>query len=195
MKKLALLTLALVALTACSAHTIVVADVDLLSLAGDTDGLTGDLTVSGNVQVYIPDADDNLFTPDGGYLVDGLPTLSDLYGFGVDLVVSVENNGSGPLTFTADFRLSAADDIANIYDGADDVSLASNTIDLGPGESGTVELTATLERGDANLALIDDQGFRVGVSLAATGNTSIHYELTGFRVIAKQRPFDLIPPP
>lgn len=195
MKKLLMLALALAALTACSAHTVVVADVDLLSLSGETAGLAGDLTVSGNVQIFVPDADDNLFTPDGGYLVDGLPTLEDLYGFGIDLVVEVENTGSGPLTFTADFRLSSTDDSTNIYDGAEDVSLASSSINLEPGESGSVELTAVLEQGDPNLALISDQGFRVGVSLAASGTTSVHYELTSFSVVAKQRPFDLIPPP
>jgi len=195
MKKLLLIIFTLAVLTACSAHTIIVADVDLLSLSDETNGLSGDLTVSGNIQIYVPDADNNLFTPDGGYLVDGLPTLDDLYGFGVELTVAVENTGTGPLTFTADFRLSSADDIANIYDTLEDVSLVSKSIDLNPNESGTVKLTANLERGDPELSLITSNGFRVGVSLAASGNTSVHYELTGFRVIAEQRPFDLIPPP
>jgi len=194
MKKFFLLTL-LAALTACSGHTLIVADVDLLSLAGDTAGLSGDLAVTGSAQVYVPDSDNNLATPDGGYLVGGLPTLDDLYGFGVELTVAVENTGAGPLTFSADFRLASAADSTNIYDGSGDVSLASKTITLDPGESGQVELAATLERGDANLALISDQGFRVGVSLAASGTTTVHYQLTAFRVIAEQRPFDLIPPP
>ncbi|WP_457637060.1 hypothetical protein [Oceanithermus sp.] len=196
MKKLSiLLALAVAALTACSAHTIVAADVDLLSLIGGSNELSGDVTIPGSIQIYVPDADGNLATPDGGFLVDNLPVLEDLYGFGVDLVVAVKNTGTDQLTFSADFRLSSADDSANIYDGVEDVSLASSSVSLGPGESSTVELSANLEKGDPNLALISNQGFRVGIALTASGTTSVHYELTNFKVFIKQRPFDLLPPP
>jgi len=195
MKKTFLLFTALIVLTACSAHTIVAADVDLLSLASDSEGLSGDLTVPGAIQIYVPDADDDLLTPDGGYLIDNLPTLSELYGFGISLTVEVKNTGSGPLTFGADFRLASADDSTNIYDGNNDVSIASDSVDLDPGESGTVELNATLSKDDPNLSLITENGFRIGVALEATGSTTVQYELTSFRVIVEQKPFDLIPPP
>jgi len=195
MKKLLLLTVSLLALVSCSAHTVVVADIDLLSLAGDsTTDLSGDVTVPGSIQLYIPDADGAPYAPDGGYLVGSIPALSSINEFEISLAVDVENTGSGPLTFTADFRLGKADDSANIYDDVDDVSLASSTVDLAPGESGTVELAASLGD-DPNLDLITNDGFRVGVELAASGSTSVHYELTKFKVVAKQRPFDLIPPP
>ena len=190
-----ILILLLFALAACSAHTIIVADVDLLSLAGAADELSGDITVPGNIQVYLPDADDNLLTPDGGYLIDGLPVLENIYGLGIELEVAVKNTGSGSLSFSTDFRLSAADDNLNIYDTIKDVSLAKDSLDLDPGDSGIIKLAATLEQGDANLSLISNDGFRVGVALAASGNTTAHYEITGFKVIAKQRPFELIPPP
>ena len=196
MKKLLMLAVSLLALVACSAHTVVVADIDLLSLAGDDAiGISGDVTVPGSFQLYIPDADDAPYTPDGGYLVGSIPALSSINEFEIALAVDVVNTGSGPLTFTADFRLSKPDDSANIYDSVDDVSLANSTVDLAPGESGTVELTASFGNNDPNLDLITNDGFRVGVELAANGNTSVHYEITEFKVVIKQRPFDLIPPP
>jgi len=196
MKKLLLLTISLLALVSCSAHTVVVADIDLLSLAGDTAAeLEGDVTVPGSIQLFIPDADGAPYTPDGGYLIDGIPALSSINNLAISLAVAVENTGSGPLTFTADFRLGKADDSSNIYDDVDDVSLASSTVDLAPGENGTVKLAAEIDGDDPNMELVGSDGFRVGVKLAANGSTSVHYRVTEFRIVAKQRPFDLIPAP
>jgi len=195
MKKFLFLTITLLTLAACSAHTIIAADVDVLSLADDPDSLKGDVTIPGNIHLYVPDADDNLYTPDGGYLVEGLPALNDLYGFEIKLAVLIKNTGSGELTLDVDFRLSSHDDTTNIYDHIKDVSLASDTIKLNAGESKVLRLESSLERDDPNLSLISNEGFRIGVSLTATGSTSAYYELTEFNILVKERPFDFLPHP
>jgi len=195
MKKLLLLMAALAVLTACSAHTVVVADLDLLSFAQGAEGLEGDLTVPGNMQVYIPDADDNLATPDGGELISDLPTLDELHGLGIDVVADVENTGGAPLDLQADFRLAPASDSSNIYDGVDDISLTTSSLHLDAGASGQLHLRAELQKGDPGLELVTSDGFRVGVELQVSGSSTIHYQVTGFHVVLEQRPFDLIPEP
>ncbi len=195
MKKLLLLLATLAVLTACSAHTVVVADLDLLSFAQGTEGLEGDLTVPGSMQVYIPDADDNLATPDGGELISDLPALDELHGLGIDVVADVENTGSGPLDLQADFRLAPASDSSNIYDGAGDTSLTNTSLHLDAGASGRVHLEAHLQKGDPALDLVTSDGFRVGVEIQVSGSSTIHYQVTGFHVVLEQRPFDLIPEP
>ena len=195
MRRLFLILASLAVLTACSAHTIVVADIDLLSLAQGTGGLEGDFNVPGNVGLYVPDADNNPYAPDGGYQISDLPALDHIYGLGVDVVVNIKNTGSGALDLQAEFRLAPADDNVNIYDGVEDVELANASLHLGAGEQGQLRLQATLEKGDQRLALITSDGFRIGVHLQVTGSSSVHYQLSKFNLTVEQRPFDLIPAP
>jgi len=192
MKRLYLLPLLVLALAACSAQTQLVADVDVRSFVDAAD-LEGDLAVPGSIEVYVPDADGDLLTPDGGQLVDWLPVLDALSGFAVLVTVEVENTGSGALQVAAEFRLAPAADSGNIYDGAQDVRLAEGGFQLDPGASRTITLEAELAQGDAAMDLITDSGFRVGMNISATGSSTVHYRITGFRLQLKQRPFDLIP--
>ncbi len=193
MKRWIALATLLVALSACSGRTVVTAEVDVLSFL-DTADLTQELTVPGSIEVYVPDADDNLTTPDGGYLVDAVPLLDQLTGFGVRVEIELENTGSGALEVGATFRLAPASDSVNIYDGNDDVALADASASLAPGATQTVVLEATLAQGDPKLDLITGDGFRIGLDVRATGSSTVRYRLTGFTLVLQQRPFDLIVP-
>jgi len=196
MKKLLLLLATLAVLTACSAHTVVVADLDLLSFAQGTEGLEGDLNIPGSIQVYVPDADGDLATPDGGQLISDLPALDVLSGLGIDFVADVENTGSAPLDLQANFRLAPTSDSSNIYDGiGGDTSLTNSSLHLDAGASGQLRLQIHLQKGDPALDLVTGDGFRLGVELRVNGSSTIHYQITGFHVVLEQRPFDLIPEP
>ena len=192
MKRLFLFSLLLLTLAACSARTLLVTDVDVLSFVNAAD-LEGDLTVPGSVQLFVPDADGDLLTPDGGRLVDQLPVLDALSGFAVRVTVEVENTGGGALQVAAEFRLAPASDSTDIYDGVQDLKLAETGFQLDPGARRTITLEAELTQGDAGMELITQDGFRVGMKIAATGASSVHYRITGFDLQLKQRPFDLIP--
>ncbi|GEM_PF-1498124 len=195
MKKTLLLLGILVAMTACSGKTVLTSKVDVLSFVNSSGGsqTSGDVNVPGSIRIYVPDADGNILSPDAGLLVDGVPVLQDLYGFAVELKIAVKNTGSSPITASADFRLARAADDANIYDGHDDSSLSHASISLAPGASGTVSLNAVLRQGDPQLDLVNQDGFRIGVELDASGNGDIHYEITSFIVSLQQKPFSLIP--
>ncbi len=193
MKRWIALATLLVALSACSGRTVVTAEVDVLSFLDAAD-LTQELTVPGSIEVYVPDADDNLTTPDGGYLVDSMPLLDQLTGFGVRVEIELENTGSGALDVAASFRLAPASDSTNIYDGNNDVALVEATASLAPGATQTVVLEASLAQGDPNLDLITGDGFRIGLDVRATGSSTVRYRLTGFALTLSQRPFDLIVP-
>ncbi|WP_456411217.1 hypothetical protein [Oceanithermus sp.] len=193
MKRWIALATLLVALSACSGRTVVTADVDVLSFLDEVD-LSQEVTVPGSIEVYLPDADDNLFTPDGGYLVDSVPLLDQLTGFGVRVEIELENTGSDTLDIAASFRLAPASDSANIYDGNNDVALAEATASLAPGATQTVVLEASLAQGDPNLDSITSDGFRIGLDVGITGSSTVRYRLTGFALTLSQRPFDLIVP-
>lgn len=192
MKRLFLFALLLLTLAACSARTLLIADVDVLSFVSAAD-LEGDLTVPGSVQLFVPDADGDLATPDGGRLVDQLPLLDALSGFAVQVTVEVENTGGVALQVAAEFRLAPASDSTNIYDDVQDLKLAETGFQLDPGARRTITLEAELTQGDTGMELITQDGFRVGMKIAASGGGSVHYRITGFDVQLKQRPFDLIP--
>jgi len=192
MKRLYLLPLLALALAACGAQSLVIADLDVSSFVDAADR-EGDLVVPGSIQVYVPDADGDLLTPDGGRLVDQVPVLDALSGLAVFVTVEVENTGSGTLQATAEFRLAPAADSGNIYDGVQDVRLAEAGFQLDPGASRTITLEAVLTRGGAAMDLITGSGFRVGMKVAATGSSTVHYTITDFRLRLEQRPFDLIP--
>lgn len=194
MKRLYLLPLLALALAACGAHTMLVADVDVLSFM-DSAQLEGDLNVpGGTIAVYVPDADGDPLSADGGQLVNQLPLLDALHSFAVQVTVEVKNNGSGVLQIDADFRLAPESDSSNIYDGANgDVSLISDSLQLNPGEQRTLTLEKELAQGDPELSLITNSGFRVGMQIKVTGSGTVHYKITGLRLQLKQRPFDLIP--
>lgn len=192
MKRWIMFSLLIALFAGCSGRTTLIADVDVLSFV-DSSQLEGDLTVPGSITVYVPDADGDLSTPDGGELVDQLPVLDQLAGFAVQVSVDVENTGAGNLDVDAAFHLAPASDAANIYDENGDVALAQTGFQLAPGERRTIELNAELAKGDAAMDLITGDGFRVGMRIQATGASSVHYKITGFAIQLKQRPFDLIP--
>ena len=192
MKRLFFLPLLALALASCGAHTVAVADVDVLSYIDSAD-VEGDLNVPSSIVVYVPDADSNLITPDGGRLVDQLPLLEHLTGFAVQVAVEVQNTGSGSLQVASEFHLAPASDSSNIYDGNQDLKLTEASFQLDPNTTRTIRLEAELAQGDAGMDLITQSGFRVGLSIAATGASTVHYRITGFNLQLKQRPFDLIP--
>lgn len=192
MKRWIVLATLLAALSACSGRTVVTAEVDVLSFL-DASSLDQELTVPGFIEVYVPDADDNLVTPDGGYLVKSVPLLDRLVGFGVRVEIELENTGSGQLEILASFHLAPANDSANIYDGNDDVSLTDTSVSLAAGTTQTIVLEAAIAQGDSNLALITGEGFRIGLYVRANGSSTVSYRLSGLTLTLQQRPFDFIP--
>ncbi|HGY09884.1 MAG TPA: hypothetical protein ENK37_07520 [Oceanithermus profundus] len=187
----ALLTLA-VLLAACSARTVLVADVDVLSFV-DSSEVEGDLAVPGSIDVYVPDADDNLITPDGGQLVTQAPLLDRMSGFAARIAVEVRNDGATDLSVSGAFHLAAASDSANIYDGTDDLKLAEVELTLPAGATQTLELNVELDEDDPALDLLSADGFRVGMAIHASGNGQAHYRIAAFSLVLKARAFDLLP--
>jgi len=194
MKKLIFLLLSIIVLIGCSAHTLYTVDFDLLALIDDPEIISGDVYIPGSVRLYLPISDGNLLNPDNGYLISPAPAFSDIYGFAVDFVLDFTNTGTSPLSIAADLRISNIED-ANIYDHITDKSLVSDSVTLNPGETSSIHLATTLDRDDQRLSLIDYRGFRVGLMLSINGTTTAHFQADSFRIIIKQRPFDLIPPP
>jgi len=192
MKHWFFLFLATALLAGCSARTVFVADVDVLSFIS-AEQLENDLVIPGSIQAFVPDADDNLTTPDGGQLLNRLPLLEKLSAFAVQVSVEVENTGSGTLDVSSEFRLAPVGDDKDIYDGVDDMKLAEASFHLAPGSKDTITLTAELEKGDPAMRLITNEGFRVGMKIKALGTSTAHYKITDFSLLLKQRPFDLIP--
>jgi len=194
MKKIKYFFLLLIILFGCSANTLYTIDFDLLTLLDDPNSMSGDLYIPGSIQAFLPDSDGNPLNPDGGYLINASPTFSDIHQFVVAIELEISNLGTSSISIALDLRLSNVDD-ANIYDQITDVSLAADSVILDPGDTVMMQLSTSLDSEAPKLSLIDPRGFRIGLMLSTSGSTTIHFQAESFRIIIKQRPFDLIPPP
>ena len=188
MRRIALILLTLGVLAGCSGHTRYTAEVDVLSFLPEDDA-SGELDLV-STTIYLPDADGDLTTRDGGFLaqvpeqvVDGL----DRAGF--NFAATVENTGSAPTGVSVELYLAPSSEDSDIYQPQYRVEGAD--LELGTGESGELSLAVSLsedENEEAYRRIRDGGGeFRVGVKVS-TDAGSLSYELTDLRVSLTTKP-------
>ncbi len=128
---------------------------------------------AGSLDLFLPDADGDVTTPDGGFLAQVPSAVVDhLYAARATLAVDLTNTGSSDLTAALDFYLAPASETANIYQPAYRVDGASLVVP--PGETGRLVLDLRLTK-DAHRAAyqrLKDSGgaFRIGLHLSLNGD-------------------------
>jgi hypothetical protein len=179
MKRALLLTSLLLALAACSGHTVHRLEVDLLSFV-PPGNRTGTLA---QVEIRVPDdpAGQEVPVPGAEALVDGR----------ISLRVGLTNTGTLPANVDLEVRMGPKDD-TNLYDGNGDIQVKEESLTLNPGESGSLDLSVDLQPGDPAYDLVKAGSFRIGARLSLSGDR-VQYTLEQAEVVLRLKLFNLIP--
>jgi hypothetical protein len=181
MKRVLLLSGLLLALAACSGHTVHRLEVDLLSFV-PPGNRTGTLDIT-RVEIRVPDdpAGQEVPVPGAEALVDGR----------ISLRVGLTNPGTLPANVDLEVRMGPKDD-TNLYDGNRDIQVKRASIALNPGESGSLDLSVDLQPGDPAYDLVKAGSFRIGARLSLSGDR-VQYTLEQAEVVLRLKLFNLIP--
>jgi len=181
MKRALLMTGLLLALAACSGHTVHRLEVDLLSfLPQDSSQGTLDLT---QASVQVPE------DPAGQEVI--IPGVEALEEVRISVEAELENTGTSSANLSLEVRLGPKED-TNLYDDNGDIQVSAKTITLDPGQQGTLSLDLTLKAGDPGYDLVKSGAFRVGARLSFSGE-QVAYQLTQAEVVLRLKLFNLIP--
>ncbi len=128
---------------------------------------------AGSLDLYLPDADGDVTTPDGGFLAQAPSAVVEhLYAAQAVLAVDLTNTGSTDLTAALDFYLAPASETGNIYQPPYRVDGA--TLVVPPGEAGRLVLDLRLAKDAHRTAYqrLKDSGgaFRIGFHLRLSGD-------------------------
>ena len=177
MRKALALAALLVALAGCSMQTRYTLSVDVLSFLGDE--VKGNVP-SGAFEVYLPDDDDgDLTTPDlDGTLVEVGLGADRLEAARLELTATIANTGATPLDLSAEVYVGNAG-TNDLYHGSG-TQIGSASLNLDPGESGTLTLVVELKRGNPGFDLVAAGNFRVGIKLWGSGD-GFSYRLEGLK--------------
>ncbi|WP_448567061.1 hypothetical protein [Thermus sp.] len=181
MKRALLVTGLLLALAACSGHTVHRLEVDLLSFLPQ-DSRQGTLNLT-QASVQVPE------DPAGQEV--GVPGVEALVDARFRVQAELENTGATSASLSLEVRLGPKED-TNLYDGNGDIRVSAQTITLNPGEKGTLSLDLTLKEGDPGYDLVKSGAFRVGAQLSLSGE-QVAYQITQAEVVLRFRLFNLIP--
>ncbi len=166
MRKTLALAAILVVLAGCSMQTRYTLSVDVLSFLGDE--VEGNVP-SGAFEVYLPDDDGDLATPDlDGTLVEGGLGADRLEAARLELTATITNTGATPLDLSAEAYVGDKD-TTDLYHGGGTL-LGSASLNLDPGESGALTLVVELKPGDPGFDLVAAGSFRVGTKLHGSGD-------------------------
>jgi hypothetical protein len=183
MKRVLLLTSLLLALAACSGHTVHRLEVDLLSFVppGNRTGTLG--TAPMEIEIRVPDdpAGQEVPVPGAEALVDGR----------ISLRVGLTNTGTSLARVDLEVRMGPKDD-TNLYDGNGDIQVKEESLTLNPGESGSLDLSLDLQPGDPAYDLVKAGSFRIGARLSLSGDR-VQYTLEQAEVVLRLKLFNLIP--
>ena len=181
MKRALLLSGLLLALAACSGHTVHRLEVDLLSFV-PPGNRTGTLDIT-RVEIRVPNdpAGQEVPVPGAEALVDGR----------ISLWVGLTNPGTLPASVDLEVRMGPKDD-TNLYDGNGDIQVKEESLTLNPGESGSLNLSVDLQPGDPAHDLVKAGSFRTGAKLSLSGE-KVSYKLTQAEVVLRLKLFNLIP--
>jgi len=128
-----------------------------------------------DVELYLPDDDGDLKTPDqDGHLVQLVGKPDAVEALALTIAALVTETGGQNLELTAGLYLAEADADA-IY--IDEYKVTETSLTLAPKESGTLTLNLELSRSDPAFSRIGEEGFRVGVKLTAKNAKGFRYEL------------------
>lgn len=181
MPRLALVALILL-LTACSAATRYVINVNILS--------------------FIPQNQRSINIPTGYYLavypglagqLVPLPSLDILERGQIAIQGSVTNTGTLPLTGSYEIRLAPESD-TNLNDNSGgDVGLGSTSLNVAAGQSQSIETTILLSASQNSTAfdIIKSGSFRIAIRVEVNSNGG-RFDLTGARVSVSGRPFAVV---
>jgi len=166
MRKALALAALLLALAGCSMQTRYTLSVDVLSFfEGPVEGNVP----SGAFEVYLPDDDGDLATPDlDGTLVEAGLGTDRLEAARLELTAAIANTGATDLTLSAEAYVGDAG-ATDLYHGGG-TSIGSASLSLAAGERDTLVLTIELKQGDPGFDLVAAGNFRVGVKLAGSGD-------------------------
>jgi hypothetical protein len=179
MKRVLLLSGLLLALAACSGHTVHRLEVDLLSFV-PPGNRTGTLDIT-QVEIRVPDdpAGQEVPVPGAEALVDGR----------ISLRVGLTNTGTSLASVDLEVRMGPKDD-TDLHDG--DIQVKRASIALNPGESGSLDLSVDLQPGDPAYDLVKAGSFRIGARLGLSGDR-VQYTLEQAEVVLRLKLFNLIP--
>lgn len=184
-----MLALALV-LAACSGHTLTTVRVNVLSYI-PTASRSGQLDLT-NATLFLPDDDgDGTYGNDPDGLALDLPSLDILEKARLEARLSLKNTGSAPASVSLEIHVAPPSD-GFIYDGSEDYTVLSGSVNLNPGEEKPLELDATLNEASPAFGLLKTGKFRVGLKVSLAGDT-VNYTLEKASVSLSGRLFKLIP--
>lgn len=128
---------------------------------------------AGSLNLYLPDADGDVTTPDGGFLAQVPSAVVDhLFAGRTTLAVALTNTGSSDLNAALDFYLAPASETGDIYQPPYRVDGSSLVVP--PGETGRLVLDLRLApdaHSTAYQRLKDSGGaFRIGLHLSLNGD-------------------------
>ena len=184
MKCALLLTSLLLALAACSGHTVHRLEVDLLSFV-PPGNRTGTLDIT-QVEIRVPDDPAGQEVP-----VPGAEALVDRR---ISLRVGLTNPGTLPANVGLEVRMGPRDDM-DLYDGNRDIQVKIESITLNPGnpdESRPLDLSVDLQPGNPAYDLVKAGSFRIGARLSLSGDR-VQYTLERAEVVLRLKLFNLIP--
>jgi hypothetical protein len=181
MKRVLLLSGLLLALAACSGHTVHRLEVDLLSFV-PPGNRTGTLDIT-RVEIRVPDdpAGQEVPVPGAEALVDGR----------ISLRVGLTNPGTLPANVGLEVHMGPKDD-TNLYDGNGDIQVGEKSLTLNPGESRPLDLSVDLQPGNPAHDLVKAGSFRIGARLSLSGDR-VQYTLEQAEVVLRLKLFNLIP--
>lgn len=182
----------LLAAAACSGHTVTTVRFDLASLVPAANQ-SGSLSLT-NATLYLPDDDgDNLYGNDLNGVALNLPRLDLIEAARLKVRLNLTNTGSAPASISVEAHVAPSND-NNIYDGSSDYTVLTGSVNLAPGESKSLELTALLDSNNQAqaLGLIRGGAFRAGLKLSLSGD-QVAYRLQEAWISASGRLFRLIP--
>ncbi|PZA05807.1 MULTISPECIES: hypothetical protein [unclassified Meiothermus] len=189
MQRTLILFLAL-GLAACSGHTLTTVRVDALSYI-PTASRSGQLDLT-TATLLLPDDDgDSTYGNDPDGLALELPNLDILEQARLEARLSLKNTGSTPASVSLEVHVAPPGD-GNIYDGNQDYTVASGSVNLSPGEEKPLELGSTLGETSPAFGLLKSGKFRLGLRVSLAGDT-VSYTLEKANVSLSGRLFKLIP--
>lgn len=184
MKRLFLLASLLLALAACSGHTVHRLEVDFLSFVPQANR-SGELTLV-NAEVKFPD------DPAGQPIP--VPGAEALLGGKIALKVQLENTGTTPASGVLEVRMGPKTD-TDLYDNTGgDIQAASLTLNLDPGKTEEASLLLDLSPNTPAFDLVKSGEFRIGARLSLSGD-KVAYTLTQGEITLRLKLFNLIPNP
>ena len=128
---------------------------------------------AGSLDLYLPDADGDVTTPDGGFLAQVPSAVVDhLYAARAVLAVDLTNTGSSDLTAALDFYLAPASETANIYQPRYRVDSTNLVVPSGDTGRLVLDLRLAIDAHSAAYQRLKNSGgaFRIGFHLRLNGD-------------------------